>query len=68
MKYYGYDGLIVATKADKISRNQYQKSFKVIRDTLGLDGESVIIPTSATKRTGLDQLKEEISKVCSSLP
>ena len=31
LKHYGLDGLVVATKADKISRNQMNKNISVIR-------------------------------------
>jgi len=65
MKYYGFGNLIVATKADKISRNQTTKCIEVIRSTLNLDQNVVIIPTSTLKKTGIKELKEEIGKICS---
>lgn len=64
MKHYGYGGLIVATKGDKVTRNQMPKHLKVIKETLGLDKDTVIIPTSTLKKTGIDELKGEIDKLC----
>lgn len=64
MRHYGYGGLIAATKTDKVSRNQMQKHLKVIRDTLGLDEEVIIIPTSTLKKTGIEELKGEIDRIC----
>ena len=63
LKHYNLDGLVVATKADKISRNQLQKNISVIRKTLGMKPEDKVIPCSALKRTGQDQLLDEIEKL-----
>lgn len=63
LKHYGYDGLVVATKADKISRNQIQKNIKAIRQTLGMHPEDVVVPVSALKKTGHDVLLDEIEAI-----
>ncbi|MEE3362656.1 MAG: ribosome biogenesis GTP-binding protein YihA/YsxC [Anaerovoracaceae bacterium] len=62
MKYYGLDGLIVATKADKLSNNQKNRALAVIRKTLGA-GDAKIIPVSALKKTGADALTDEIGRI-----
>ena len=56
LRHYGLGGVVVATKADKISRNQLQKQIKLIRQTLGLDASDVVLPVSALKKTGYDEL------------
>ncbi len=63
LRHYGLQGIVVATKADKISRNQMQKQIKLIRDTLKLSREDVVIPVSSLKRTGQDVLLDEIGKL-----
>lgn len=63
LKYYGLDGIVVATKADKVSRNEMQKNLSVIRKTLDMSKEDKIIPISALKRTGYDSLLDEIEKL-----
>lgn len=63
LKHYGLDGLVVATKADKVSRNELTKRMKDIRDTLGLSVEDKIIPVSALKRTGYEELLMELDKL-----
>lgn len=63
LKHYGYDGLVVATKSDKISRNQIQKNIKVIRQTLGMHPDDVVVPVSALKKTGHDVLLDEIEAI-----
>ena len=56
LRHYGLDGIVVATKADKISRNQLPKHIKEIRQTLKLSSEDKVIPVSALKKTGYDDL------------
>lgn len=56
LKHFGLDGVVVATKADKISRNQMQKQIRLIRQTLGLSREDIVIPVSALKKTGQEEL------------
>jgi GTP-binding protein len=63
LRHYRLDGLIVATKADKVSRNEMQKCMKVIRQTLNLGPEDIIIPVSSLKREGHDKLLAEIEKL-----
>ena len=63
LRHYGLDGLVVATKADKISRNQMQMQVKLIRETLKLSGDDKVIPVSSLKRTGYDVLLDEMGKL-----
>jgi len=60
LKHYGFDGIVVATKSDKISRNEMARSISEIRKTLGLSSEDKVIPVSSLKRTGCDELLEEL--------
>ena len=63
LRHYGLDGLVVATKADKVSRNEMQKCMKTIRQTLKLGPDDLVIPVSALKRQGHDNLLAEIGKL-----
>lgn len=60
LKYYGLDGIVVATKADKLSNNERAKSIKEIKTTLGMRKGDIIIPCSALKRTGDKELLNTI--------
>jgi len=55
--------LLVATKADKISRGQRPKYLKQIAETLGLEDWKMIIPFSSLDGTGLEELKESIEHI-----
>lgn len=63
LRHYGLDGLVAATKADKVSRNEMQKCMKTIRQTLKLGPDDLVIPVSALKRQGHDNLLAEIEKL-----
>lgn len=63
LRHYGLDGIVVATKADKVSRNEMNKCIATIRRTLNLSGEDVVIPVSALKRTGQDVLLEQMERL-----
>ena len=60
LRHYGLDGIVVCTKADKVSRNEAAKNIAMIRKTLDLSKEDKVIPISSLKRTGYEALLEEI--------
>ena len=63
LRHYGFDGIVVATKADKVSRNEMQKCISVIRKTLGLSADDLVIPVSSLKKSGHDKLLAEMEKL-----
>lgn len=62
LQHYGLDGIVVATKADKLSKSQLSRNLAMLRKVLKLSEDDVIIPVSALKRTGQDKLLEAIEK------
>ncbi|MBQ1490169.1 MAG: YihA family ribosome biogenesis GTP-binding protein [Eubacterium sp.] len=62
LQHYGLDGIVVATKADKLSKSQLSRNLAMLRKALKLSEDDVIIPVSALKRTGQDKLLEAIEK------
>ena len=63
LKYYGLDGIVVATKADKLSRNELNKNLNIIRKDLELSKSDVLIPVSALAKTGVSELTEVLEKL-----
>ena len=63
LRHYGLDGIVVATKADKVPRNQIPSHIKTIKQTLQLKGDDMVIPVSALKKTGYDELLEVIGNL-----
>lgn len=60
IKHFGYNCAVIATKSDKISRGQYQKHINIIRKKLQLDADEKIIPISSLKKTGVEDVWDEI--------
>lgn len=63
LKYFNLDGIVVATKADKVSSNQRSKNILEIRKTLGMSKSDKIIPVSALKKSGHEVLLDEIENL-----
>ena len=63
LKHFGLDVIVVATKADKVSRNQIPGQVKLIRQTLGLNKDDRVIPVSALKKTGHEELLDVIEEL-----
>lgn len=63
LKHYGLDGIVVATKSDKVSRNEMSKCISVIRKNLKMEPEDKIIAVSSLKRTGCDELLAELESI-----
>jgi GTP-binding protein len=55
--------LVVATKADKISRGQRPKYLKIIAETLKIGDWKSIIPFSSEDGTGLQELHEAVEEI-----
>lgn len=52
----GYKGYVIASKADKLSRSQQIKSVAVIKKTLEIKEEGLILPFSATSKAGVVEI------------
>ncbi|MDR3225443.1 MAG: YihA family ribosome biogenesis GTP-binding protein, partial [Clostridiales Family XIII bacterium] len=63
LAHYGMDGLIAATKADKVGQSALAKQVAGIRKGLGGAQDAIIIPVSVLKRTGTSELLAEMAKL-----
>ncbi|MFI3238119.1 MAG: ribosome biogenesis GTP-binding protein YihA/YsxC [Lachnospiraceae bacterium] len=52
----GYEPVIIATKADKISRGQLQKHIKMIKEGLRVVKGTTVLPFSALSKNGRDEI------------
>lgn len=62
LQYYGLDGIVVATKADKLSKNELGRNLSMIRKSLDMDPGDVLIPTSSLNKTGTAEVLNIIEK------
>ncbi len=58
----GFNGIVVATKADKLSKSQISKQLKVIQAGLGAEAR-IIIPISAQSRWGKYEIWDLINSI-----
>ena len=63
MAYVGYDPIVIATKLDKIKRSQIDKQIKIIRQGLGADKETIIVPFSAETKQGREEIWNLIDEI-----
>ncbi|MDO5388399.1 MAG: ribosome biogenesis GTP-binding protein YihA/YsxC [Clostridia bacterium] len=56
LKHYGYKIIIVATKSDKLKRSQLPKHVAMLKKSLNLEKEDVLIPFSSESKDGRDEL------------
>lgn len=60
MRHYGYDPIVIATKADKLSRNQQSRQLALLRRQLDLRDDSHIIAFSALSKQGTEEIWQRI--------
>jgi len=63
LKYYEKNIIVIATKTDKLNRNELAKNTRIIRGSLGLD-DSNFVPFSSETKIGRDKLWERILEFC----
>ena len=65
LQYYGLDGLVVATKADKVGRSELNRNLAVIRRELKLKKTDRVIPVSALNKTGTEEVLSAMEEILS---
>lgn len=60
IKHFGYDVIVVATKSDKLTRNELKKNEKLIRETLKLDIGDKLYFFSSLNKNGKDELIDNL--------
>ena len=65
LRHYGYKIIIVATKSDKLKRSQLPKHISMLRKSLNLDKDDILIPFSSETKDGRDELWGVIENVIS---
>lgn len=63
-KYYEIPVIVVATKEDKLKRNDLKKNEKIIKETLKFDKKDYFVRFSSLKKLGINEVWEIILKLC----
>lgn len=56
IKSFGYSGIVIATKADKISKGNWQKHIKIIKNKLDIGDSKLILPYSSEKKINIEEV------------
>ena len=67
-RYYDLPCFVVATKMDNLKRSEIKKNLNVIKETLLLREEEVLIPFSSETKQGVDEVWDELLKLFNSKP
>ena len=59
----GFQPVVIATKLDKINRSQIAKQTKLIRTSLKMPKEGILIPFSAETKQGRDEIWQRIEEL-----
>jgi len=65
LRHYGLSGIVVATKADKVSRNEMNNNVRMIRSALSLDENDIVLPVSTLKKMGVDEILKILDELIS---
>ena len=64
VKHHGVPVIVVATKEDKLKRNDLKKNEKLIKDTLHFDPSDTFIRFSSLKKKGIQEAWNAIYELC----
>ena len=59
----GFQPIVIATKLDKINRSQIAKQSKLIRTSLKMPKDGILIPFSAETKQGRDEIWQKIEEL-----
>lgn len=63
IKHFGFNGIVIVTKADKISKGQRQRYINVIREELQMTSDDILVQISAETREGKEEAWQVISEI-----
>lgn len=64
VKHYEFPVIVIATKEDKLKRNDLKKNEKMIKETLGLAEDDIFLRFSSLKKVGIEQTWQAIYDLC----
>ena len=63
IKTFDFTGIVIATKADKISKGKYQANIKDIKNKLKIKDTNLIMPYSSLKKTNKDMVWQRFEEI-----
>ena len=62
----GFNPIIIATKADKLKRGQVVRHVQMIREVLGVEEDTIVIPFSAETKQGREEIWDLVDQILAS--
>lgn len=62
IRQFGFNGIVIATKLDKINRSQRKKQLNLIRKELQM-GDNILLPVSSENKEGKEELWDIINEI-----
>ena len=66
MEHQGFAPIIIATKADKLKRGQVVRHVQMIREVLGVEEDTIVIPFSAETKQGREEIWDLVDQILAS--
>lgn len=63
IRYLDYQPVVIATKADKLKKSERQKAESLVRKTLNLSGDDILIPYSSVTKEGREEITDLMEQV-----
>lgn len=63
---FGYQPLVIATKMDKLGKQQHGKALKLIRQTLKIENDQ-LFPFSSLNKTGTEEIWQHLDELLASI-
>jgi GTP-binding protein len=67
IKHYGYECTVVATKTDKLTKNELKKNMAMLKKELDLAGDDKLLTYSSLNKQGKEELLENIESALKSV-
>ena len=64
IKQMGFHPIIIATKLDKLKRSQVDKSVKILKESMGVDKDTIVIKFSSKTKQGKEEILKLIDRIC----
>lgn len=65
LRHYELSGIVIATKADKVSLNERNKNIAIIRKTLALEENDIVLPVSTLQKIGVEEILAVLDELLS---
>lgn len=63
IRYLDYQPVVIATKADKLKRSERKKAVSLVKKTLSLTGDDILIPYSSVTKEGKEEILDLMEQV-----